>query len=175
MDDFTTREKLLQAVVSVAQSDGVTGLTLEKVAAVAGVSKGGLLYHFPTKKALLSGLVEAGLAEFQDAIKRYQAAGKDWLSAYTSASLGAGQGDAWASSLLVPLLNHPELLDPLRLAMRDWYATAHEQSGAAGQLVLLALDGLYLHQLSGMDISIDISNLLGLISGFLPSALDVTL
>jgi hypothetical protein len=36
---------------------GLSGVTLEAVADRAAVSKGGLLYHFPTRKALLAGLV----------------------------------------------------------------------------------------------------------------------
>ena len=36
---------------------GATHLTLDAVAKSAGVSKGGLLYHFPTKEALLEGML----------------------------------------------------------------------------------------------------------------------
>ena len=42
---------------------GVPGLTLEAAARGAGVSKGGLLYHFASKEALLAALL-ARLAEF---------------------------------------------------------------------------------------------------------------
>ncbi len=37
---------------------GASAVTLESVAAEAGLSKGGLLYHFPTKEALYAGLLE---------------------------------------------------------------------------------------------------------------------
>jgi AcrR family transcriptional regulator len=36
---------------------GATHLTLDAVAKSAGVSKGGLLYHFPSKEALLEGML----------------------------------------------------------------------------------------------------------------------
>ncbi|MCX5496899.1 helix-turn-helix domain containing protein, partial [Kaistia dalseonensis] len=53
---------MLEAAALVAQDIGPGHLSLEAVAERAGISKGGLLYHFPTKQALLSGLVEAHLS-----------------------------------------------------------------------------------------------------------------
>ena len=42
------RERILDAAESVVIEQGVTGMTLDAVAARAKVSKGGLLYHFPS-------------------------------------------------------------------------------------------------------------------------------
>ena len=51
------RDRLLDAAERVVVESGATHLTLDAVAKSAGVSKGGLLYHFPSKEALLAGLV----------------------------------------------------------------------------------------------------------------------
>jgi AcrR family transcriptional regulator len=51
------RERLLDAAERVVVESGATHLTLDAVAKSAGVSKGGLLYHFPSKEALLQGMV----------------------------------------------------------------------------------------------------------------------
>lgn len=48
-----TRMKLLDAATELIATYGVGALTLERVAATAGVSKGGLLYHFGTKQELV--------------------------------------------------------------------------------------------------------------------------
>ena len=48
-----TRKRLLDAAAVVVRRDGAQALTLDAVAAEAGVSKGGLLYHFKTKRELL--------------------------------------------------------------------------------------------------------------------------
>ncbi|HZB75928.1 MAG TPA: TetR family transcriptional regulator, partial [Solirubrobacteraceae bacterium] len=40
------REALLDAAIRVIRRDGAQKLTLDAVAAEAGVSKGGILYHF---------------------------------------------------------------------------------------------------------------------------------
>ena len=53
-----TRERILDALESVVAQDGPAGATLEAVAAKAGISKGGLLYHFGTKEALYRGLLD---------------------------------------------------------------------------------------------------------------------
>jgi AcrR family transcriptional regulator len=37
---------------------GASSLTLDAVAQAAGVSKGGLLYHYPNKDALLAAMIE---------------------------------------------------------------------------------------------------------------------
>ena len=43
-----TREKLVRAAAQLVISKGIARVTLEQVALDAGVSKGGLLHHFPT-------------------------------------------------------------------------------------------------------------------------------
>ena len=50
--------------------DGARALTLDAVAAEAGVSKGGVLYHFATKRALIDGLIARWLDDFEDAARR---------------------------------------------------------------------------------------------------------
>lgn len=159
--ELTTRQRILSAAGAVVRSDGAARLSLERVAAAAGVSKGGLLYHFPNKEALLAGLVESGVAEFDRAIDARAAAGGDWLAAYAEAALASGDSDVWASSLVAPLLERPALLDPLRRGMAEYYRRAEAEAGPAGQLLLLALDGLYLHQLASIETGIDPAAIVG--------------
>ncbi|NVM93340.1 TetR/AcrR family transcriptional regulator [Arthrobacter wenxiniae] len=52
------RSRVLQAYEDLLINDGPRAATLDAVAAAAGVSKGGLLYHFKSKEALTAGLVE---------------------------------------------------------------------------------------------------------------------
>lgn len=52
-----TRDRILDALENLLLEKGMSQVTLENVAASAGVSKGGLLYHFKSKDALLAGLV----------------------------------------------------------------------------------------------------------------------
>ena len=58
------RGDLLDAAEALLSEQGGRGLTLSAVAERAGVSKGGLLYHFPSKEALVQGLVGRVIEEF---------------------------------------------------------------------------------------------------------------
>lgn len=54
----TTRAEILEKAVEVAAEVGATSFTLDAVVARTSVSKGALLHHFPSKTALLEGLVD---------------------------------------------------------------------------------------------------------------------
>lgn len=54
----SSRDRILDALVTVVLRDGSTAATLDAVSAEAEVSKGGLLYHFPSRDALFAGLHE---------------------------------------------------------------------------------------------------------------------
>ena len=52
------REKVLDAYVALLHAEGERAATMDAVSARAGVSKGGLLYHFPSKEALADAVLE---------------------------------------------------------------------------------------------------------------------
>ena len=58
------RNKILEAAFTVVAEQGAIRLTIDAVAAESGFSKGGVLYHFRSKNALLTGM----LAHLVDAI-----------------------------------------------------------------------------------------------------------
>ncbi|MFN7766835.1 MAG: TetR/AcrR family transcriptional regulator [Planctomycetaceae bacterium] len=53
-----TREKLCETAIEIAAREGLAAMTLDNVARHAGVSKGGVTYHFPSKDKLLEAVVE---------------------------------------------------------------------------------------------------------------------
>ena len=52
------KDQILEAALQVVEENGANHLTIDAVAACANFSKGGVLYHFPSKKALLSGMLD---------------------------------------------------------------------------------------------------------------------
>jgi AcrR family transcriptional regulator len=140
------RRELLDAATAVIRRDGAQSLTLDAVAAEAGVSKGGLLYHFASKRDLLDGLVERWLDEFQEDI---DAAGPGFAAGYVRASDGAKAEEA---GLLAALVADPDVL----AAVRDRYATWQDRIVTEGgdpveaTVARLAADGLWLADLLGM-------------------------
>lgn len=53
-----TRAEIIEKALEVAAELGASGFTLDAVAARTTVSKGALLHHFPSKLALLEGMVD---------------------------------------------------------------------------------------------------------------------
>lgn len=54
----TTRDRILDAFESLLAGQGSRSATLDAVADEAGVSKGGLLYHFPSRDDLVVGMLD---------------------------------------------------------------------------------------------------------------------
>ncbi|OPY71620.1 MAG: HTH-type transcriptional regulator SrpR [Syntrophorhabdus sp. PtaU1.Bin050] len=52
------RERIIDAAEQVVLEAGAGHLTFDAVASKAGLSRGGLLYHFPDKKSLLRGMLD---------------------------------------------------------------------------------------------------------------------
>ena len=61
------RPQLLDAALTIVADDGVAALTYEALSMRTGVSKGGLLYHFPSKDALLDALTERLVERYAEA------------------------------------------------------------------------------------------------------------
>jgi AcrR family transcriptional regulator len=56
------RDKILDATEKVILRDGPQGVSIDAVLVESGMSKGGFFHHFPSKAALLGGLLERLLA-----------------------------------------------------------------------------------------------------------------
>jgi AcrR family transcriptional regulator len=61
---------ILDAAEAVVLESGARHMTLDAVAVKAGVSKGGLLYHFPTKDALLRAMLDRLRKQLDEAWKK---------------------------------------------------------------------------------------------------------
>lgn len=62
----SSRDLIVDALQALILDQGATSVTFEAVAAAAGVSKGGLLYHFGSKADLFAGLLD----RCEDAVER---------------------------------------------------------------------------------------------------------
>jgi AcrR family transcriptional regulator len=148
------RQRVLNATAELAEQSGVMAITLEAVAERAGVSKGGLLHYFPTKAALLAGMVGEIVTRYYDEVAAEAAAGPSSgiAEAYvvTSAKTAAA-AERWIAVLTASLLE-PALLGVLReRAGRSWedgVTTAGDPVAAA--VAWLAADGLWLSDMLGL-------------------------
>jgi len=131
---------------------GYSALTLDAVASAAGVSKGGLLYHFASKEALVAGLLEELLSGFETDQAAAHAADPTapgaWTRAYLKASAAPPQDESaeLASVALLAAAGHdPSLLAPLQNRYRDWVERLDDDGlpGVDAHVVRLAADGLW--------------------------------
>jgi AcrR family transcriptional regulator len=146
------RQQLLEATAALAERSGVLSITLEGVAARAGVSKGGLLHHFPNKAALVTAMVEWIVDRYYGLVA--QRAGDDpeangrIAAAYvaTSAEVGAG-ARLWTAVLTASLLQ-PSLLDLMRQRARPlWNRAITGRDDIDAAVAWLAADGLWLAEM----------------------------
>jgi AcrR family transcriptional regulator len=146
----SSRERILDAAAELVGEVGAGRLTLDAVADRAGLSKGGLLYNFPTKEALLEGMLErivaVALREKEKLLHEFagQRNAQARASVETALRTRCENLKGIASGMLAASAENPKLLDPVRpVIAREWKAL---KSGAddpdAAMLAWLAIEGL---------------------------------
>jgi AcrR family transcriptional regulator len=140
-----TRDRLLDAAGVVVRRDGAQALTLDAVAEEAEVSKGGLLYHFKSKRELVEGMVERWLSEFQREIDE---ADDEFVRGYVKS--GAPEGSELG--MLAALIADPSLLVTVRRQYGIWQDRVERETRdpVDATVARLAADGLWLAELLGM-------------------------
>ena len=150
-----TRERLLDAAARLLLRDP-SKLTLDAVAAEAGTSKGGLLYHFSSKAELLDAVVDRWEASFQDQI---DAAAHDtpggWVRAYAEVSALDGQDEHAReidSGILAVLALQPDRMQAVRSRYEGWQERIVDDGidPVDATIVRLAADGLWFAELMGL-------------------------
>lgn len=154
------REQVLQAAEDVLRERGSQAFTLDAVAERAGVSKGGLMYHFPSKEALLEGLVARTVAAVDEMLAEAAESTEPgaFTRAYLDATMPADPSEpagpdepavhlgAPMAPLTVAVAIDPGLLRPVREAYLRWQARleADGLDPAAATAVRLAADGWWM-------------------------------
>ena len=150
-----SRERILMAAEEVARNAGPGGLSLDAVAQRAGVSKGGLLYNFPTKAKLLQGLVEKHLEEMEAALEEGSARGEPLLSNFQHIiESSSAEGKAPASWIFSAIAEDPGFLEPINQFRRRLLARIRAEGGDPGDLliVFMAMEGLQSMKLFDADL-----------------------
>lgn len=146
----TARDAILTAAGRVIAEMGARHLTLDAVAREAGVSKGGLLYHFPSKEALLAAMIENFCGRLAEAAPvEGQAKHADSLALLRDLIAHriiahSQKGDMrTAHGMIAAVAERPSLLDPLTAYHRDlWTRVKDGPQPKKAILSWLALEGL---------------------------------
>jgi AcrR family transcriptional regulator len=151
-----TRETILTAAANVVIEQGASRMTLEAVAKEAGVSKGGLLYHFPSKDALIEGMIDHMVQGLTERIRKEYESDEfgtnqgRWLRALTRANFQSEDLELGAG-LTAAVLLQPDLLEANRQAY-ETRQTLIEQDGVDivwANIIRLVGDGIWFSELLG--------------------------
>jgi AcrR family transcriptional regulator len=152
-------QRLTQSAYAIIADLGISRLTLDSVSRHAGVSKGALQYHFPTKMKLEQHLLRESLAHFEKVVEEHRAGDTSpgaWTRAYLCATLDEryeGNGHA-VSIFLAPVIRSPKLTRVLNESCDKWSAKiAHDGiDPMTAQIVRLAADGGWWSEIAGTAI-----------------------
>lgn len=152
----SSRNIILSAAEAVVIEHGASHMTLDAVAAQAKVSKGGLLYHFPSQHHLLMAMLKRFMDQIEILVEQTRASlparpGQE-LKAHILAWFSLGQEHRHlASALLAAVTRDPGLLDIVREKRRQkWSAlTAISPRPELTTIATLAVEGLWMSELMG--------------------------
>lgn len=153
----SARDKILDAALTLVQEMGAPALTLDAVAERAGVSKGGLLYHFPFKENLLTAANEAIARRLADArsaeARKLPESPNRALKAYVLASVyNSGDNDKITTKMLAAGSMLKESADPIRRYWKERFPEISAGSGFdRGALVHAATEGLWFMEMLNLS------------------------
>lgn len=147
------RGHVLDAAARIVERDGAAHLTLDAVAEEAGLSKGGVLYHFPSKNALLAGMLDRLLTDFRARTEAMEAQEGSPLGAWIRAEHEQSPTErALGLALLANAAEDPSLLDPARAFVRESFGRirAAGPDGDLNLVLMLAVEGLRFLNMFGL-------------------------
>lgn len=150
----SSKETILDAAEAIVLESGAAHMTLDAVAERSGVSKGGLIYNFPSKDALL----EAMIGRLMDRIERLRQKARqeipdgpvnELMVEIRALQEMSGMDNRLGAALLAVTANQPELMRGMHQDLRDRFSnelTCKENFNRASILYFAAL-GLHFHEL----------------------------
>ncbi|GAA5028024.1 TetR/AcrR family transcriptional regulator [Microbacterium fluvii] len=149
------RDSVLDAFEQLLISDGARAATMDATARAAGVSKGGLLYHFASKDALAAGVIERLSALVTDDVDAIRTAPEGPVAFFLRSSVMADDPLDRAIIAVSRLAQAGSAAANAALReMRERWEEAlrpHVRDQAALDLVILVSDGLYFNNALGGD------------------------
>ena len=167
-----SRDGLLTIAEGIVNTEGPQALTIDALAKAAGISKGGVQYSFSSKDELIKELVDRWTARFDALVTDIETAGPiEFVRSYIAA-LRSSQGaiDAKMAGLLIAYLQNPQN----RVETADWYRSILVKMGGASEAraartAFLAVEGLFILRIWGVDDSVEWQSQLDDIEALLPT------
>lgn len=170
MSTPATTERIFQAAIQLVSREGMLAMTIDNVAKEAGISKGGVMYHFPTKDQLVSGTLKYYAERLEGMLLRRIAEDPEPRRRWVRAMLGclfdpppsadsaipnelsAETVQKFMLAVFAAAINNRGFLEPLLEVgrrLRDRLLSDPED-GLTQVLIWLAVDGLFFWEFVGM-------------------------
>ena len=160
LSTHTVKNQILDAASAIVAREGAAHLTFDALVTETGLSKGGILYHFRNKEALLQAMVDRMIDRFEthrDRIKEKEDEAvlpdaMTYILASHTKDVEEYQSDL---GVLAAAANNPKLLDPLREHYKRNFSIACGEKSYIGlnTLLHLAMDGFWLLSALGLNFS----------------------
>lgn len=155
-----TRENIIDAAMAIVREQGVAKLTLDEAAKVAGVSKGGVLYHYKTKDDLIRGMVGRMIEQCDSLHQSYYAEEPEgpyrWARTVvrTAFDPNGPAGDPILGAILAAIAVNPDLVAPLQAKYEQWIERVRSDSPdyERAVLVCMAMDGFVFERMLGLKL-----------------------
>lgn len=157
-ENIDIREVILNAAAEVIFDEGVNSFTIEKVAKKAGISKGGLLYHFSTKKILIKEMIKKYLDDIEgEILKNIEDNGdlqvqKFLLASINSSGINSIKMHENGAGLLAAVATDKELIEPVKYKFEEWNEKIQKSDNPViANIILLALHGIEFSKILGVN------------------------
>ena len=145
-----SKSEILTAALEVIRRSGAPALTIDAVAEESGFSKGGVLYNFPTKDALITGMVEFLANQFSDEVSKAREGHLTSPCPTLSAMIDVTQG--WlrerqdvARAMLATKADKPDLSEPFKEVTTRLKKAVEAETKERGKawMIWSSLEGLH--------------------------------
>jgi AcrR family transcriptional regulator len=145
-------DRILDAAEELVSTRGIAGFTLDGVAQAAGVSKGGLLYHFRSKDSLIAGMQRRMVSRMADTLREAKAGSEPVLQAFVRHLRRDYEHGGRSFAPLLLSRERQEPCEEMRSLMVCIARESGDGDGRGSTLLLLAALGLILSSLARLPL-----------------------
>lgn len=146
------KEQLIEAALQIIEEDGLAALTYESLAAATGISKSGLIYHFPSRQQMMVDLNQYTAERWVSRLEESAGGSCEEVSLYDRlrALLKVHKELSSRADLIITIdaTENPELRAIWDKEFTPWLIPPTE-AGQDQFLIQLVADGLWLHNYVG--------------------------
>ncbi len=154
----SSKNAILNAAEAIVIKSGAAHMTLDAVAKEAGVSKGGLMYNFPTKEALLQAMIDRMVEHFEEIREEIKEefpgeSDNDLIIEMRIMQRESESKRRLSAALLAVVANNPDLTKKTREVMHQRFNTrvATGHNAVRSSILFFAAMGIQLHSLLNLS------------------------